>query len=139
MARHFEKVWRKMEFSTRARWKTCQNSEAKEWWLLLLQLQTHSFHNFYGHCRSRIRMFVRWSRAAEKAEAGRERGRGSQPPHHFQQQNNFFPSKIGKHKIFTCEKHMRLERIYWTSLKWQKVERFFWICYFSSKLSYHRY
>ena len=24
----------------------------------------------------------------------------------------FFPRKIGKHKIFTCENHMRLECIY---------------------------
>ena len=24
----------------------------------------------------------------------------------------FFPRKIGKHKVFTCEEHMRLEFIY---------------------------
>ena len=139
MARHFEKVWRKIEFSTRSRWKTCQNSEAKKWWLLLLQLQTHSFHNFYGHCRSRIRMFVRWSRAAGKAGAvGREVG-GASPLTISRSKIIFFQVKSENIKIFTCEKHMRLECIYWTSHKWQKVESFFWICYFSSKLSYHSY
>ena len=61
-ARYFKKVLRKMEFSTRSlshRWETYQNSEAKEWWLLLLQLQTHSFYNFDGYRRSRIQMIVR--------------------------------------------------------------------------------
>ena len=49
----------------------------------------------------------------------------------------FFPRKIGTHKIFTCEEHMRLEFIYWTGHKWQKVDSFFSFCHFSSKLSYH--
>ena len=51
----------------------------------------------------------------------------------------FFPRKIGNHKIFTGEEYMRLEFIYWARHKWQKVDSFFWICRFSSKLSYHSY
>ena len=64
---------------------------------------------------------------------------GPPAPRHFLEQNIFFRRKIGKHKIFTCEEHMRLECIYWTRHKWQKIDSFFWICYFSSKLSYHSY
>ena len=58
---HFKKFLRKMELSPHSgsnRWETYQNSEANKSWVLLLQLQTHSFHNFDGHRRSRIRMFV---------------------------------------------------------------------------------
>ena len=67
-----------------------------------------------------------------------ERGGGATAPHYFLQQS-FFPRKIGTHKIFACEEHMRLEFIYWTRHKWQKVDSFFSFCHFSSKLSYHSY
>ena len=38
-----------------------------------------------------------------------------------------FPCQIGKYKTFTCEENSRLEFIYWTRNKWQKVACFFWI------------
>ena len=63
---------------------------------------------------------------------------GGQPPP-ISWSKIFFPRKIGTHKIFTCEEHMRLEFIYWTGHKWQKVDSFFSFCHFSSKLSYHSY
>ena len=40
---------------------------------------------------------------------------------------------------FHVKSENRLEFIYWTRHKWQKVDSFFWISYFSSKLSYHSY
>ena len=39
-------------------------------------------------------------------------GEGASAPHHFLEQIIFFPRNIGKHKIFTCEEHIRLECIY---------------------------
>ena len=49
----------------------------------------------------------------------------------------FFPRKIGKHKTFTCEKHVRLQLIHWARHKWQKVDIFFYICRFSNH-SHHQ-
>ena len=42
----------------------------------------------------------------------RERGQRSSLPPLFPGAKYFFPRKIGKHKIFTSEEHMRLECIY---------------------------
>ena len=71
----------------------------------------------------------------------RERGGhgGTRPPAPFLAAKFFFLRNIGTHKIFTCEEHMRLEFIYWTRHKWQKLDSFFSFCHFSSKLSYHSY
>ena len=54
------------------------------------------------------------SRAVGKEGAG---GRQPPPPPPpplppFPGAKYFFPRKIGKHKMFTCEEHMRLECIY---------------------------
>ena len=70
---------------------------------------------------------------------GRRESAGQPPPIISWRKICFFPRKIGKHKTFTCEEHIRLECIYWTRHKWQKVDSFFWICYFRSKLIYHSY
>ena len=83
---------------------------------------------------------IHYSRAIGKRGPGGER----QPPpplplpHHFLEQN-FFSHIKSEQKIFACEEHMRLEFIYWTRHKWQKVDSFFSFCHFSSKLSYHSY
>ena len=49
------------------------------------------------------------SRAVGKEGAG---GRQPPPLPPFPGAKYFFPRKIGKHKMFTCEEHMRLECIY---------------------------
>ena len=66
-------------------------------------------------------------------------GQGGSNPPPFSWSKIVFPLKIGNHKIFTGEEYKRLEFIYWARHKWPKVDSFFWICRFSSKLSYHSY
>ena len=75
-----------------------------------------------------------------RRESGRGGGwAGGAIPPPFSGANIFFPCKIEKHKIFISEEHLKLEFIYWTRRKWQKLDIFFWICHFSSKLIYHSY
>ena len=51
----------------------------------------------------------------------------------------FFPRNVRKRKNFACAKHMRFEFNSQTRHKWQKVDSFFWICRFNSRLNYHSY
>ena len=44
-----------------------------------------------------------------------------------------------RQNFYMWRTYTRLEFIYWTRHKWQKVDSFFWLCHFSSKLSYHSY
>ena len=56
----------------------------------------------------------------------------------FPREKKNFSRKIGKYKFFTCE----YVNNFWEFslfIKWQKVDSFFWICCFNSKLSYHSY
>ena len=59
------------------------------------------------------------------------------PPHHFLEQNLFFHVKLENIKFLNVKNGLAF--IYWTIHNWQKVDSFFWICRFSSKVSYHSY
>ena len=61
--------------------------------------------------------------------------------HHFLEQNFFLHVKSETIKFLQVRNiWVFLYRfIYWARLKWQKVDSFFWIYRFSSKLSYHSY
>ena len=51
-----------------------------------------------------------FSRAVGKGDTTGGGARPPAPP--FSGAKDFFPCKIGKHKTFTCEEHMRLEFTY---------------------------
>ena len=86
-------------------------------------------------------------RAVEK---GKSRGSASHPPPRHPPYPLPFPG--AKNILYIKSKNIKFLHvnniwdlfiwdlfIYWTRHKWQKVDSFFWICYFSSKLSYHSY
>ena len=76
---------------------------------------------------------------SEIRAVGKGGQRGRQPsPHHFLEQS-FFSHVKSEHIKFLHVKNMKLEFIYWTRVKWQKVDSSFSFCHFSSKLSYHSY
>ena len=67
----------------------------------------------YGKDSIKVRNKIKGKRKRNKRVTGEGVGGGwgaSPPP--FPGPKLFFPRKIGKHKIFTCEEHLRLESIY---------------------------
>ena len=95
---------------------------------------------FVGPWKNQKNCFLMFSESMksnwQKCRAVGKGGRGRRQPPTISWSKIVFPRKIGNHKIFTGEEYMRLESIYWTRHKWQKVGSFFWIWRFSSKLSY---
>ena len=77
-----------------------------------------------------------WSTFYRAVGEGGKGGRKppSPPPHHFLEQKIFFHVKSENIKSLHV---INIWFIYWTRHKWQKVDSFFWMCRFSSKLSYH--
>ena len=79
--------------------------------------------------------YKEYTRPQEKEGWGRQPT--PPPPHHFLEQNLFFHVKLENIKFLNVKNGLAF--IYWTIHNWQKVDSFFWICCFSSIVSYHSY
>ena len=118
------------------------------WWmmmpllfLLYINLKIFMYHLFifffiWKEFLLAFRIYIVYIRAVGKG--GARGGGGRQPNHHFLDQIFFFHVKSENRKFLHVKNIMRLEFVYWTKHKWQKVDSFFWIRRFSSKLSYHQ-